>query len=252
LIEGIDAASPLDYGFFSGLTGQGPAPAGSKTLSLSNVDNFSQGNAFWGGIMEGEKLKAHCIPNYFNTKQTNIVGDWSATGNDLSANGQYTWFGGPMNGGTVPADTTLVVFARNSVRINSNIVYGPHNISNVPKFVLVVQGDIYIHPGVLRLDGWYITQPSGTSSGVIWTCHNGNSTPDDTFMRRRCNTSLDINGALTAKQINLGRINGDLSSSSAENIDFTPEMILGGPFFEDDDGDSTGDIQSLISLPPVF
>src|SRR3990167_7691673 len=54
LIEGIDAPSTLDYGFFTGIANQGPPPAGTKTLSLSNDDRFSQGDAFWGGLMEGD------------------------------------------------------------------------------------------------------------------------------------------------------------------------------------------------------
>ncbi|MBI2285773.1 hypothetical protein HYU82_03045 [Candidatus Saccharibacteria bacterium] len=244
LIEG--KGSPDFYGFYSGISGTGP-------LSFANVNSFGTGD-FWGGIFEGAVLNnAHCIPDYYGTKQTNIVGGWTA--GNYSMTGQRTWSGGNMPGGTIPAGNTLIIFASGTVNITGNIIYALNNLTNVPKFALVVRGDIRISSSVTRLDGWYIAQPSGTSNGVIWTCNNGTATITDTFIRTTpgCSSNLTINGALTAKQVNLSRISGNLGSGSAENINFSPEMILGGPFFEGGpSSNSSGVIQSLISLPPVF
>lgn len=250
LIEGSDSASTLDYGFYSGLAGQGPAPPGSRALNFANIDDFSQGNAFWGGTFEGADLKAHCILDYYNTKQTDIQGAWTGS---YSTNGQFTSSGGSVSGGTVTPGSKLTVFVNGDILISSNIVYGPHNMTNIPKFTLVALGNIYVHPEVSRLDGWYIAQPTSTGGGEIWTCRQSNSAvPNDVFIRNNCNSSLTINGGLTAKQINLSRISGGLSGDAAETINFSPNLILGGPFLEDETPETAGTIQSLISLPPVF
>jgi hypothetical protein len=250
LIEGADVASPLDYGFYSGLVPNSPPPPGTRGLSFANVDNFSQGSAFWGGTFEGADLKAHCIPDYYGTKQTDLAGGWTA--GNYSQSGQRTWSGGSMPGGNVPVNNTLIVFASNDVTITGNVIYNSSNIDNIPKFALVVKGNIFIAPGVDRLDGWYIAQPDGTSGGVIWTCSDGTDPLPDTYLRDNCDNGLLINGALTAKQVNLSRIAGNLGGDSAEDVNYTPEMVLGGPFFEDETPGTAGTIQSLISLPPVF
>lgn len=257
LIEGPDSSSTNspNYGFYTGLPTAGPSPNGSRSLSFSN--SGSSVARFWGGIFEGAALNAHCIPDYYNTKQDGTPPAWSGNFSASSPTNQFRWGGGDISG-TVPLGKTVIIFASGDVRITgTGIRYASgYTIDNVPKFALVVQGNIYITPGVTQLDGWYIAQPrpsniSGT--GVVWTCNNGTSTVSDTFIRSNCNSQLIIKGALTAKQVNLSRISGNLGSGSAEDINFSPEMILGGPFFEGGPGSSTtGVIQSLISLPPVF
>ena len=243
LIEGIDAASTLDYGVYSGLSG-------TSALSFANVDNYSQGTAFWGGTLEGAELKAHCIPDYFGTKKDGPL-NWPFTFD--TQNGQYIRNGNLSLAGSIPPGKHIVLFVNGNVTIGNNITYDPgSNINDITKFVLVVKGDIRVHPRVERIDGWYIAQPDGDNGGVVWTCHGGSSTPDPSFIRNRCDDALDVNGALTAKQINLARIIGGLSGDSAEDVNYTPEMVLGGPFFEDDTPGTAGTIQSLISLPPVF
>jgi len=247
LIEG--KGSPDFYGFYTGLAGNNP-------LSLANVNSFSVSN-FWGGVLEGAAGGEHCVPDYYGTKQVGVPPAWTGSFAAVSPTNQFIWSGGSLSG-TVPAGKTVIIFVNGNVNITGNITYEPHDITNVPKFALVVRGDIRISSTVTQLDGWYIAQPtSGTTRGVIWTCNNGTDTIPDTFIRSNCNGRLTINGALTAKQVNLARINGNLGSSSAEDVNFSAAMVLGGPFFEAAPGGgggstSAGAIQSLISLPPVF
>ena len=255
LIEG-PATGYNDQGFLSGLAGTPPSPNGSRSLSFNNAADFGLG-AFWGGLFEGNAgLKTHCIPDYFETKDTNIVGGWSV--GDYGTGGQRTWGGGNMPGGTVSPGTKLIIFVEGNVHITGNITYGSDLISNVPKFALVVKGNIYINQSVGRLDGWYIAQPTTTTTGgEIWTCRDGNTMPSDSWMRDNCDDgNLVINGAFTAKQVNLGRIVGNVLgrfSVPAEDVNFSAGMVLGGAFFENDNNNNTtAAIQSLISLPPVF
>jgi len=270
LIEGsnpIDPSpTPSRYGFYTGLSS-------TSALSFSNYDNYAQvyPNPFWGGLFNGGGAEvAHCIPDYW-VKQSSAPAATPAGSFSLAAaNGKYTLNAGAspfiIPGGTIApgapgSGRNLTYFIDGDVYINDDIVYGtPYNAENVPKFALVVRGNIYVAPGVDRLDGWYIAQPNGSNDGQVWTCHDGttlnNSPLSDLWVRTNCGGALTINGALTARRVNLLRIAGGLGSvspgTSAEVINYTPEMVIDGPFFNASSATTGGGIQSLISLPPVF
>ena len=230
-IEGNGAAAK-QYGFWSGRSGTG-------SLSFANVNSGI--SDFWGGNLEGLLSYAHCIPDYFGTKSSSAT--QSLSGNNT------------ISGRTVAAAAKQLIFVNGNVYISGNITYGAHDSSNIPKFALVVKGNIYISPDVDQLDGWYIAEPAGSSGGEIWTCHDGTDKPTDQWMRDRCDDKrLTVNGAFTAAHTYLGRIGGDVGGTQAENFNFTPEMVLGGPFFDETSASSssTGAIQSLINLPPIF
>lgn len=264
VIEGPGPAG-ANYGFYTGGTAAGLNPP--SWLSFSNDNKFGVSD-FWGGVLQGSTTLngSHCIPDYYQSNQSAITGSW--TSGDFSSPGYFSWTGGNLTNTldrTVPAGTNLVIFVNNgsNVYIDGNIKYGSSTMNNIPRFTLVVKGgDIFIDPGVTQLDGWYIAQPDDSTGngGTIWTCHNGNSAkPDDNFERGNCLANrLTVNGAFTAKQIYLGRVNGNLGGASAENINYSPETVLGGPFFfknagsSSSNGGNSGAIQSLISLPPIF
>ncbi len=246
LIEGNNGNEPL-YGFTSG-------SGGYNKLSFANLSSLSATD-FWGGFWEGSgpHQASHCLPDYYGTKQSS-ASSWSR--GDYSAKGEFTTSAGDLAGGTVGADANLALFIHGNVHITSSIIYGPHDATNIPKFVLVVQGNIFIDSSVAQLDGWYIAQPDpgATTSGTIWTCHDGNpGVPLYSDVRDKCGSKLTINGSLSAKQVAFLRVLGDIadSSNTAEVINYTPEMVIGGGFFN---GGTTGKykIESLISLPPVF
>lgn len=236
----IEGNSSNDYGFYTGLAGVGPSPNGTRSLSFSNAGSLGASD-FWGGFFEANgTAHAHCIPDYATI----------SAGSTALPPGNFT-------GRTIAANTKITYLVNGNVNITGNVVYGPHDMTNVPKFRLIVRGNIYIAPNVTQLDGWYVAQPSsGTTGGVIWTCSNGTEPLSDTYIRANCNNKpLTINGALTAKQVNLTRVNdgSGIPGSPAETVNFSPEMVLGGGFSDNGSTSSTsGTIQSLISLPPVF
>jgi hypothetical protein len=273
LIEGNSAAAPPVSNNFGFKTG---ASAGNSPLSFANVDPAGAGPTFWGGLFDGSPARApHCIPDYTSKKDAGAT-PWTVNNYSQNDGVQHTYGGGTIAGGTVNGGTKLTIFSSGDVYINGNIVYNnaTYNATNVPKFVLIVKGNIYIAPGVNRLDGWYIAQTKGTelatttmpacatnivdcNSGVIWSCYDasaGQIAPRDVWVRANClNKPLTVNGALTAKQINLVRVNDGvgLPATPSEVVNFTPEMIMGGSFFNAPPP-TGGGIQSLISLPPVF
>lgn len=180
---------------------------------------------------------------------------------------------------TISANTSVTVYIKGNVYIGNNIQYAAFNANNVPKFALVVQGSIYIAPSVTQLYGVYIAQPLPdpdrpnspvtSDTGNIWTCHDAttNSVQYAHPAFLACGNTLVVNGALIAKQVMLMRIKGDIGGAStaednlataissgnvAEIINYTPAMVIGGPFFGGPSSSSGLRVDSLISLPPVF
>lgn len=263
LIEG-SGGMPQNYGFYTGLSG-------TSDLSLANVDSNGQGAAYWGGLLDGGINRyPHCIPDYYNTKRLPPPNAPQIVGNIINLgaqSGQYQINGNAvLNAGTIsPVSSTsgrkLTYFVDGNLRITGNVEYDTSRTAkNVPKLAVVVRGNIYVEPGVTQIDGWYIAQPSsGTTGGEFWSCHDSSfsNPPIDTEIRGSCDQTLTVNGAITAKQVNLTRINGGFDpgsiapASSAEVFNYTPEMVIGGPFFNQP-GPPSGGLQSLISLPPVF
>lgn len=267
----------LALGMIQGPTGSGSEPygftSGSSGYNRLSFANFSSLNAtdYWGGFLEGSNTHqaSHCLPDYYGTHQPSATVTGSV--NLSAANGNYYVNSSVTLSGKVQVranpGTNLAYFVKGNVYIDNDITYeGSYTANNVPKFALVVRGNIYIAPSVSRLDGLYIAQPDTTSaatisnSGVVWTCHDGTTNiPLYTYVRDNCKTKLTINGSLIAKQVAFLRINGDSagaggnepasSANIAEVINFTPEMVIGGGFFN---GGSKYKVESLISLPPVF
>lgn len=260
IIEGNDSAGE-PYGFSSGTSGK-------DKLSFANQSTLTVTGKYWGGFLEGTTRQTHCIPDYFGTKQSSpqSLAD-AGTLNNL-ADGQYLVDkDGVTNvaaNGAIAAGKKVTVFVDGDIFISSNITYGAHNADNVPKFALVVKGNIYIASNVGQLDGLYIAQPTSAAAGngIIWTCHtNTTDPPTDVYLSAACRNKLTVNGAFIAQKVNLVRTNGDVASAAqdeaassgniAEVFNFTPEMVIGGAFFNPSDSTTTK-IQSLISLPPVF
>lgn len=263
LIEGSSGGGE-PYGFTSGSSGY-------NKLSFANFSSLSV-TGFWGGLWEGSDAHqaSHCTADYFGTKQ-NSPKPWG--GNlGAAASGQYTASGLVLNAGpeVVTPGKNITLFVNGDVYIGGNISYaGGYTADNVPKFALVVRGNIFIDPAVSRLDGLYIAQPDlsvanpvTADTGVIWTCHaNAADPPTAVYVSSACRSKLTFNGAVIAKQVNLLRVNGDVASAAAgedsgsgniaEVFNYTPEMVIGGGFFNSPIGNKYK-IESLISLPPVF
>ncbi len=266
----IQGQASSDYGFYSG-TGA------TNGLSFSNTNDVNdQASTYWGGFLEGTVRQSHCLPDYFETKQISPAALGGKTAGQLSS-GQYidssalVTLVNKNSGETIAAGTKLTIFVAGDVFIGNNITYaGGYNETNVPKFALVVKGNIYVGPNASRLDGFYIAQPDTTdaqstvNTGFIWTCHDSNTNlPDGAWLKQNCSQKLTVNGSLMAKQVNLTRTPGDVANASngegsgsgniAEVVNYTPEMVVGGPFFNPPASNTaTYKVQSLISLPPVF
>ena len=267
LIEGSPATQ---YGFYTGASG-------TNTLSFANSNGAISTN-YWGGYLAGASPQAHCIPDYYDTKQSSPTNLGTAASVDLSSLSSKQYIVTPTGASVaitastgIANSTNVTLFVNGNAYIDGNIDYASgYTADQVPKLALVVKGEIYIDHSVNEMDGLYIAQPtSGITGGDIWTCHDGtNSAPDPTWVRNNCGSGtgdcskqLVINGAVIAQQVLLLRTNGDLANASTnepssscnigEVFNYIPAMVIGGGFF-DPPASQTPNLDSLISLPPVF
>lgn len=263
----IETNSSSKFGFYS--AGDVGSP---KTLTFANTSAS-------GGFFEGSTPQSNCIPDYYNQKIGETSPQAIASGVFPGASGSYsatasngTPFAINNADSNLAGGSKITIFVKGNAYIGHNISYAADTADNATKFALVVLGNIYIDPGVTHLDGLYIAEPATSNvnadDGALWTCHpNDNSNPlTSDYILANCGSKLTINGAVVAKQVNLLRTPGDVGSASgsedslgganasnniSEIINFTPEMIVGGPFFNSNTSTNLK-IQSLISLPPVF
>lgn len=281
LIEGGDVAAN-NFGFYSAGS---QAKNGPTSLGYSSFANTV--NTPWGGLLvpAGQaRQTTFCIPDYYTLKKPAPADCDTLPGGHLNNGAPSRAYcataGSPLelvrNSVTLNPGQKVTVFVDGSVYITHNITYtGGTNVDNVPKFSLIVRGSIYIDPSVTELYGLYIAQPNpadpnpvANDTGDIWTCHPGTPGPVNYTFFAACTPQLRIRGAFIAKRIDMMRVNGNVVSAStsedgftnalaspntAEVINFSPDMVVGGPFFTDDSStDNDPKIDSLISLPPVF
>ncbi len=263
----IETNAGSQFGFTSGTAASG------NSLSLANNSTVTVTN-YGGGLLSGTISQTHCIPDYYGTKQNSPTA-WGTNTLSTAASGQYIKDFSPTitsildltsANQLVHPDKDITLFVTGNVVIDNNITYHPgYDFTNIPHFTLVVRGNIYIYPTVTNLDGLYIAQPNPSSvstTGVIWTCHDSNNTaPTASVVYVGCGTKLIVNGALIAKQVNFLRRSGSVATATnsetsssaniAEVINYTPEMVIGGPFFNATTTPSL-QIESLVSLPPIF
>lgn len=266
----VQGTSGSGLGLYSG-----GSQAGSVSFNYSTFANNS--GSSWGGSFDGSVPQSDCIPDYYDKLSAyKTTTSWSPSSSSPvsnvytanSAGDSYTLLNQDM---TITSGRSVTIYVNGNVYINHNISYNLDTVDDVPKFVLVAKGDIYIDPSVTHLDGFYIAQPATSDfakdDGNIWTCHGASS--DEVFYNytaliSACNNKLTINGALVAKQVVLTRVNGDIGNAStgedssggagnnvAEVITYSPEMVIGGPFFNPPTV-TNFKVESLISLPPVF
>lgn len=134
-------------------------------------------------------------------------------------------------------------------------------VENIPSFLLVVKGNIYISDSVTQLDGLYVAQPldDGTK-GEIFTCAtpSGQTPPG----LGACDKQLIITGAFLAKQVRFLRTFGNLdeavsnegsnNSKAAEVFNFSPEMYLSPLHQTQERNLPFTKYDYITSLPPIL
>ncbi len=255
---------------FSSAQSRSPGPGGpDKGLAFANSAAGTYGGNFNAG---------GCPSDFWANRPTGAV---SATGN-LNLNPaltgtviyQATGPGANLNLTTAAnklADgQTLALYVDGDVTIKENIITQNTSwasVNDIPSFVLIAHGDIYIDSSVSAIDGVLIAQSrSAATGGNIYTCSNGHALPSAADMADTtgiCKANpLTITGSVIARTIKLFRTSGSVAFSSngelpngptahaAERFVYSPEvwvranLLRGTP--------SLGAFDAITNLPPVF
>ena len=277
---GITGALGGDEGFSSASTrtpGAGNTWAPKGLTIANNTAGYS-----------GRSHIRHCMTNYYDdTVDTAVpVAASVAAANTAGGRQRVMLSGGQtLNGFIVNNNSQIAVYVDGDVFINGNIELSSNRTSQaqLPYFALIVRGNIFIAPGVTRLDGLYIAQPSSVvpnlavgaadtiTKGRIYTCANSFSFVPANSLYDTCDNQLVVNGSLIADQIRWLRSFETMSkgdpqelpdfadgtgTKAAEVINYTPEMYLApSPLKNPADGpaDSSADAyDSVTTMPPVF
>lgn len=257
----------------AGRPSSGPHARSPRGLSFSNIVNVDPPGP---SKMGGGFGSMPCNKDYYETLAALPPAEVTGMGNSENANssavGKYYSRTGPLRlvgSGAIVAGEKKVIYVQGDVLIDQDIAYNTTgwNSENIPSFMLIVKGNIYIEKGVTRLDGIYIAQPDGASGGNIYTCArrvlpgNTGALPalDDSFYSF-CNNQLVVNGTFIAEQIHLLRTVGTLRNGSngepaaspgiAEVFNFSPEVWMGPSVLPEPSGGT--DYEAITSLPPIL
>jgi hypothetical protein len=234
-----------------------PAGAATTPSGLAFANTGASGHRYGGSFGS-----LPCMPNYAASPS----GATWAGGNVNALTTGTRQATGPISiTGNVNPNNRITVFVNGNVTITgTGIRYpGSWNLSTMPLFQLVVNGNIYIDRGVTQLDGIYIAQSTGAANtGIIYTCTNG-STPytvssAGTFNNDCNDNTLVVNGAFVAKQVQFMRTRGTVKQSSpgeaigntnqAEVFNYNPAVWMVQP----PSAPSQGKYDSITSLPPIL
>ncbi len=138
----------------------------------------------------------------------------------------------------LPSGVMHVIYAKGNVVIRSNLLYQDSNLQNmssVPQYLIVADGNIYIEPAVTRIDAILLAGKNlntcaklSGSSVTEATKASGTHEVENLY----CARQLKINGVIIADVIKFYRIygasNGLNSIVPAEIVDFSPSLYMWG------------------------
>jgi hypothetical protein len=231
----------------------------ANTAPLGGVTVTPTTGTFGGGFGS----YGYCLDDYV-TEAQNRISATSPGGNTftivpgVTPSGTYKFAGPVTVTGGLSANQRISVVSGADIVMGSDFTYplGVGATGAVPYFEALAAGSIYVNHGVHNLFGFYDAQ-----SGAFATCANGTTETTD---YDTCNSSLTIDGAVSAKAIHFDRTFGNLhpvaglpdTGKPAEVIRFSPAFWIGAL------GECTSDptlcqsngypYDSITSLPPVL
>jgi hypothetical protein len=237
-----------------GNTGGAPEPRG---LTFAANTTSSTVSGFFGGLFGS----LPCVSDYYASRPASTLAIPATvagmTSGIYGGTGPITLGGGSI----VNPNNRITVYVSGDVYITSSVSYsGSWDVTSMPLFRLIAQGNIYIDNGVSQLDGLYIAQRNGASGGVIYTCTTSAAplppaTPS--FYADCDDQKLTVNGAFIAHQVQFGRTRGTVSlgvpgesgagGNAGEVFNYSPIMWIPQPT-----GTGNAGYDAITTLPPVL
>lgn len=163
-----------------------------------------------------------------------------------SADGSYFTDGNVTitGGDNVPKGRDIVIHA-NNVTINSPISYtdGYANLQEIPRVIIIAEGNVSISPGVERVDAWVVAKDT------LYTCNQRAELTIDV-----CDRQIVFNGPVAANEVSLRRTHGsdtpDERERPAEVFNLRPDAMLSA--YQSAVGGDRAQTVHQIELPPRF
>lgn len=240
--------------------------------------------ALVAGQYGGKMGAGSCTSDYYGGKPNDgTVKNWSDladSNNDaygftrnFEADGPLVIYGKQDNGANeVAQGNNTKLYVDGDVYINSDIVAvnGATTFDEIPNFMLVARGNIYVGANVGSLYGTYVAQPKEDGTGgTIFSCAERGSNSfvysavADGEIFAKCTKQLKVTGSFVANMLELKRTNGSLykdkggnaftgsgSTNAAEVFQYNPLMWTRQSITSKTD--NIDDFDSISTLPPVL
>jgi hypothetical protein len=273
------------------------SPTGLRGLTFANSSPATAGWSPDAPRLGGNLgLSSYCLPDYYGAKPAGLTAQPSGNINidePDNAGSNPKLYNGPVtinNVSKIGNAANEAIYVNGDVYIRNNITYTGagswSSITQIPSLYVVATGNIYIDPGVTRLDGIYIAEPNSSGTGgIINTCVS--ITPFHIYKVSElgggiCDSQLTVNGAFVADKLFLDRSYSSLRYSqagenlsgasrscgtggidvpsgdpgnadcAAEIFNFSPELYLSQPANTPNSGPTTGIFDYITSLSPVL
>ncbi len=160
----------------------------------------------------------------------------------------------------------LEIYVDGNLTITGDMNYavgGYGSVDSLPHIRFVVKGDIFVQPGVTRLEGEYIAMPlNAATGGNIYTCApTVNSTPTYSQLTNDCTSAAQLRffGAVLARRVHLHRLAGTVGDDTGADYlgSTSSEVFIESPFHwlrKSTAGSGSGSVryESYSSLPPIL
>jgi hypothetical protein len=269
-IGGVDCAIPSDAngGLVGWNLGAGQNYKGAGTqyaaFALNHLQDFATAQTGAGGTSSDPTMLAFANNGGggVNTGAGLFGGQFgggTACIRDYFANATNIQYGNITIGGQGIANgTSQAVYVKGNVYITGDIKFSGSYAAatDIPAYDVIVEGNIYVAPGVHQLDGLYVAEPTSAGvGGIIYTCAPAPFTAQalNSSLYNNCKAnSLTFNGAVVARQLWLLRAGGSVTSTPAESFNFSPEIWLATPPDAVTGSGAAGSYDAITSLPPVL
>jgi hypothetical protein len=234
-------------------------------LATGRVTGMASGAALAGGVPPNQAVAAQISkltfanrPSYGNyTTNPSRIPDYittyanggAAVGGTLNLNGANGTYQTGNNvaiqtSGEIPKGKNVIIHA-NNITINDDIKYadGYTNLADIPRIIIIADGNINISANVTRIDAWLITK------NTLYTCSQAGQ-----LTISICNKQLIMNGPVAAKEISLRRTFGSEAAQGrdtpGEIFNLRPDAILKA--YEDAVDRGRAQTVYQVELPPRY
>lgn len=204
---------------------EGVYSASQRTTTPTPTTGLTLANTGVPGSYGGSYGDHRCISNYWRGSSTateytsdqldlaDVVDDQQLirSGNDDTAL--------TISRSAITDDSlSTTIYNEGTITIDSDIV---NNIGtwtsrdDVGSIYIIAKGDIFIRPDVSQIDAVLVAIPDDDGTrGRVYTCRSASLSNPSNHGGAACENPLVINGSVIARELRLGRTNGDISQSS--------------------------------------